>query len=461
MLNVGNVKMPVCPGHGITRRSFLQVGSAGLAGLFLPNMLRLDAQGSLADRPSPIRNCITIFLVGSPGHLDTWDMKPDAPAEVRGAFRPISTNVPGIQICEHFPLMARMMNKVALIRSLHHRTGATHENGQRWMMTGHDFNPDSVKPHTGSVISRVYGPKSELPANVILPGPIGNTGAGNFHGQTAGYLGSAHEPFFLNADPASPTFRVADLEVPAGQSATRLDARRQLLGQLDELQRRTETRSTQMHDSSYDRAFTLLTSQRAKEAFDLAREPDRLRDRYGRNTFGQSLLMARRLIEGGVRCATVNHFDTVFNLSCWDMHADGGGLNNTILDYERMLCPQFDLGFTALIEDLEQKGMLAETVVAVLSEFGRTPRVNGRGGRDHYPDAWTNFLCGGNIRGGQVIGSTDRIGARPHDFPVLPPQILASIYHGMGVNLDTTMMPGPGGRPIRLIEAEPIRQLFS
>jgi len=216
-----------------------------------------------------------------------------------------------------------------------------------------------------------------------------------------------------------------------------------------------------MHDSSYDRAFTLLTSQRAKEAFDLAREPDRLRDRYGRNTFGQSLLMARRLIEGGVRCATVNHFDTVFNLSCWDMHADGGGLNNTILDYERMLCPQFDLGFTALIEDLEQKGLLAETVVAVLSEFGRTPRVNGRGGRDHYPDAWTNFLCGGNIRGGQAIGSTDRIGARPHDFPVLPPQILASIYHGMGVNLDTTMMPGPGGRPIQLIEAEPIRQLFS
>jgi hypothetical protein len=353
-----------------------------------------------------------------------------------------------------------MMDKVALIRSLHHRTGATHENGQRWMMTGHDFNPDAVKPHMGSVISRVYGPKSELPANVVLPGPIGNTGAGNFHGQTAGYLGSAHEPFFLNADPAAPTFRVADLEVPTGQSAYRLDARRQLLSQLDDLQRRTETRSTQMHDASYDRAFTLLTSQRAKEAFDLAREPERLRDRYGRNTFGQSLLMARRLIEGGVRCATVNHFDTVFNLSCWDMHADGGGLNNTILDYERMLCPQFDQGFTALIEDLEQKGLLSETVVAVLSEFGRTPRVNGRGGRDHYPDAWTNFLCGANIRGGQAIGSTDRIGSRPHDFPILPPQILASIYHGMGVNLDTTMMPGPGGRPIRLIEAEPIRQLF-
>ncbi len=458
MLNVGNVKVPVC--HGVTRRSFLQVGTAGLAGMALPGLLRLEQAGAVETPRARIRNCITIFLVGSPGQLDTWDMKPDAPAEVRGKFRPIRTNVPGVQICEHFPLMARMMDKVALLRSLHHRTGATHENGQRWMMTGQDFNADSVKPHSGSVISRVFGPKSELPANIILPGPIGNTGAGPLHGQTAGYLGSAHEPFFLKADPAQPNFRVADLEVPTGQSGARLDARRQLLGQLDQLQRRTETRSTQMHDSAYERAFGLLTSRRAKEAFDLNREAAPVRDRYGRNTFGQSCLLARRLIEAGTRYVTVNHFDTVFNLSCWDMHADGGSLNNTYLDYERFLCPQFDLGFTALIEDLDRRGLLAETVVAVLSEFGRTPRLNGRGGRDHYPNAWTNFLCGGNIRGGQAIGATDRIGSRPHDYPIEPPQVLASIYHGMGINLGATMMPGPGERPVRLIEAEPIRQLF-
>jgi hypothetical protein len=458
MLNLGSVKVPVC--HGFTRRSFLQAGTAGLAGMTLPNLIGLQAAGAAEERRARIRNCITIFLVGSPGHLDTWDMKPDAPAEIRGHFRPIATNVTGVRICEHFPLMARMMHKVSLIRSLHYRTGSTHENGQRWMMTGHDFNADSVKPHSGSVISRVFGQRSELPANVILPGPIGNTGAGNFHGQSAAYLGSAHEPFFLNADPAQPNFRVTDLEAPAGESPTRREGRRRLLAQLDDLQRRTDTRSTQMHDSAYQRAFGLLTSQRAREAFDLRREPDRLRDRYGRNTFGQSCLMARRLIEGGVRCVTVNHFDTVFNLSCWDMHADGGGLNNTYLDYERHLCPQFDWAFTALIEDLEQRGLLRETVVAVLSEFGRTPRVNGRGGRDHYPDAWTNFLCGGTIRGGQVIGATDSIGSRPRDNPIEPPQVLASIYHGMGINLDTTMMPGPGERPIRLIEAEPIRQLF-
>jgi hypothetical protein len=459
MLNIGKEKVRLCSGP--SRRSFLQVGFAGMAGMWLPNLMKLEASGAVNDNHAHIKNCITLFLVGSPGHLDTWDMKPNAPAEVRGRFQPIPTNVTGVQICEHFPLMARKMNKISLIRSLHYRTGATHENGQRWMMTGHDFNADSIKPHCGSIVSRVFGQKSELPANVILPGPIGNTGAGNLHGQTAGYLGSAHEPFFLGSDPAAPDFRVADLEVPAGIAAQRLDARQDLLTQLDQLQHRTESQSTQSHDTAYQRAFSLLTSQAAKEAFDLNREPANLRDRYGRNTFGQSCLMARRLIQAGVRYVTVNHFDTVFGQSCWDMHADGGGLNNTYLDYERHLCPQFDWAFTALIEDLEQRGLLQETVVAVLSEFGRTPRLNGRGGRDHYPDAWTNFLCGGNIRGGQVVGSTDSTGARPSDTPVEPPQLLASIYQGMGINLDSTMMPGPGGRPIRLVEAEPIRQLFS
>lgn len=461
MLHIGDSKAPVCHGHGFTRRSFLQAGAAGLAGMTLPNLLSLEAAGAVDPGKAKIKNCITIFLVGSPGHLDTWDMKPEAPAEVRGKYSPISTNVAGVQICEHFPLMARMMDKVALIRSLHHKTGSTHENGQRWMMTGQDFNADSMKPHMGSIVSRIFGQKSELPANVILPVPIGNTGAGPLHGQTAAYLGSAHEPFFLNTDPATPNFKVSDLEGPKGLSEFRLDARKKLLTQFDDLQRRTETKSTQMHDSSYERAFKLLTSPRAKETFDLSKEPDKLRDRYGRNTLGQSCLLARRMIEGGVRYVTVNHFETVFNLTCWDMHADGGGLNNTYLDYERHLCPQFDLAFTALIQDLEDRGLLKETVVAVLSEFGRTPRLNGRGGRDHYPNAWTNFLCGGNIRGGQVVGSTDKLASAPSNNPVEPPQVLASIFHGMGINLDTTMMPGPGDRPVRMIEAEPIRQLFS
>ncbi len=459
MIGIGNEKVPLCSGPN--RRNFLQIGTTGLLGLSLPALMRQETKAATRSSSNGIGNCITIFLVGSPGHLDTWDMKPDAPAEIRGKFKPVKTNVNGVQICEHFPFMSRMMDKVALIRSLHHKTGATHENGQRWMMTGHDFNADSIKPHTGSIISRVFGSRGDLPANVILPKPIGNTGAGPLHGQTAGYLGSAHEPFFLNADPAIAHFKVADLEVPQGQSADRLDARKRLLEQVDRLQKNSESTTTQMHDASYERAFRLLTSPEAKKAFNLQAEDDKLRDRYGRNTFGQSCLMARRLIEASVRCVTINHFDTVFNLTCWDMHADGGGLDNTYLDYERYLCPQFDWAFSALINDLEARGLLKNTVVAVLSEFGRTPRVNGRGGRDHYPAAWTNFLVGGKVRGGQVIGSTDKIGSRPNDSPVEPPQLLASIYHAMGINLDTTMMPGPGERPVRLVDAEPIPQLFS
>ena len=222
-----------------------------------------------------------------------------------------------------------------------------------------------------------------------------------------------------------------------------------------------ETSSTLERDTAYARAFNLLTSPETKKAFDLNEESPKLRDRYGRNTFGQSCLMARRLIERGTRFVTVNQFDTVFGISCWDMHADGSSLNNTYADYEHVLCPQFDLAFTALLEDLQQRGLLEETVIAVISEFGRTPKINARGGRDHYPSALTNFLAGGPIRGGRVIGSTDKIGAAPHDRPVEPPQVVASIYQAMGIDLETTMLPGPGGRPVRLIDAEPIRELFS
>ena len=458
MLHIGNERVPLC--SGINRRSFLQAGAAGMAGLSLASQSQMEVAGAVDQSKQKIKNCITLFLVGSPGHLDTFDMKPEAPDDIRGAFKPINTNVPGIDICEHFPQMARLMDKVALIRSLHHKTGASHENGQRWMMTGHDFSVDSMKPYMGSVISRMFRPKSNLPTAVILPDKIGNTGTSTPHGQASAYLGSAHQPFFLGGDPGRSDFKVANLQPPKDQTEFRINSRRNLLVELDKLQRRTETNSTKQRDTAYSRAFNLLTSPETKKAFDLNDETLKLRDGYGRNTFGQSCLMARRLIERGSRFVTVNHFDTVFNIACWDMHADGGGLDNTYKEYEYILCPQFDKAFSALVEDLEDRGMLDDTVICVLSEFGRTPKLNPRGGRDHYPSAWTNFLCGGNIKGGQVIGSTDRIGAAPHDRPILPPQILASIYTAMGIDLETTMMPGPGSRPIRFVEAEPIHELF-
>jgi len=459
MLHIGNEYLPLCSGGN--RRSFLQIGAAAMAGLTLPNLFKMYGAGMVDEKKAKIRNCITLFLVGSPGHLDTWDMKPDAPEDIRGKFKPISTSVPGVHICEHFPRMARVMDRVALIRSLSYNTGASHENGQRWMMTGHDFNAANKQPHIGSVISRVFGQRGDLPASIVLPAGIGNTGTSTPHGQESAYLGSAHQPFFLGSDPSRADFKVADLETPGGQTEFRVEARRKLLGEIDGLQRKVESSSTLERDTAYTRAFSLLTNPKTKRAFNLNEEPAKLRDRYGRNTFGQSCLMARRLIESGSRFVTVNQFDTVFGISCWDMHADGNSLNNTYADYEHVLCPQFDLAFTALLEDLEQRGLLEETVIAVISEFGRTPKINARGGRDHYPSAWTNFLAGGPIRGGRVIGSTDKIGAAPHDRPVSPPQVVASIYQAMGIDLETTMLPGPGGRPIRLIEAEPIRELFA
>lgn len=459
MLHIGNEYIPLC--SGTNRRSFLQLGAAAMTGMTLANFYKLNAAGAVDEKKAKIRNCITLFLVGSPGQHDTWDMKPDAPEDVRGKFRPISTSVPGVQICEHFPRMAKVMDRVALIRSLNYNTGSSHENGQRWMMTGHDFNAANKQPHMGSVISRVFGPKGDLPASIVLPVGIGNTGTSTPHGQESAFLGSAHAPFFLGSDPARADFKVADLEPPKGQTEFRVEARRKLLTEIDEVQRQVETSSTLERDTAYARAFNLLTNPTTKKAFDLNEEPAKLRDRYGRNTFGQSCLMARRLIERGSRFVTVNQFDTVFGISCWDMHADGSSLNNTYADYEHVLCPQFDLAFTALLEDLQQRGLLEETVIAVISEFGRTPKLNARGGRDHYPAVWTNFLAGGPIRGGRVIGSSDKIGAAPHDRPVTPPQVVASIYQAMGIDLETTMLPGPGGRPIRFIEAEPIRELFA
>jgi uncharacterized protein (DUF1501 family) len=460
MLHIGDTPVPLC--SGVSRRGFLQAGAAGLAGLSLPEIGRLRAAGLIDENRAKVRNCITLFLVGSPGHLDTWDMKPEAPDDVRGRFRPIATNVPGIDICEHFPRMARLMDRVALIRSLHHGGVPAHEPGQQWMNTGHDFGfgPGPAQPHMGSVVARLFGQRSALPASVLLPYKIGNTGGPSSRSQTAGYLGAGHEPFVLGADPSRADFKVENLVPPADQTEFRIAARQRLLNQVDDLQRRAETRGTAERDSAYQRAFDLITAPETKRAFDLTEEPATVRDRYGRNWFGQSCLLARRLVERGVRYVTVNHFDTVFNVICWDMHANGGDINITYDDFERHLCPQFDQAYSALILDLEDRGLLAETVVATLSEMGRTPKVNAKGGRDHYPPVWTNFLAGGNIRGGQAIGSSDKIGSVPHDNPIPPPRVLASIYQAMGIDLETTMLPGPGSRPIRLIEADPVRELF-
>lgn len=444
---------------GMTRRDFLRAGaiSAGGIGLSLADLNHLKASGAASGSDF---NCIVLFLVGAPSQLDTWDLKPSAPDNVRGPFRPINTNVPGIQICEHFPQMARMADRYAILRSVYHRAAPIHETGHQMMQTGHLFRGGQEHPHYGSVVSHLRGGRSSgMPPFVVLPGPIGNTGVSVSHGQGAGYLGSRHEPFFLRGNPAAEGFRISDLSGP-GLDPSRLTNRRALLNAVDSAQEAFDaTSESRSRDNAYDQAFGLIFSPHARRAFDLGSETEELKSRYGRNTFGQSCLLARRLVEHGVRLVTVNMFDTVFNEITWDCHADGGSLAVTLDDYEETLCPMFDMAYTSLLTDLHDRGMLDNTLIVAMGEFGRTPQLNARGGRDHHPGVWSVLFAGARVRGGQVIGASDRIGSEPRDRPVNPAEVAASVYHGMGIDLNTRL-PGPDNRPLPIIEAEPVLELF-
>lgn len=425
---------------GLTRRDFLRVGaaSAGAVGLTLADLNRVKA-GQRGDV-----NCILLFLVGGPSQVDTWDPKPDAPDSVRGPFQPVQTNVPGVEICQNFPLMAGMADRYAIVRSVHHKAAPIHETGHQLMQTGQLFRGGLEHPHYGSVVSVLRGPRTDgVPPFVVLPAPIGYTGVSVNHGQSAGFLGSGHEPFLLGGDPSRPAGRNEMLE--AVDSAQRvLDA----------------TEDCRSRDAASEQAFSVLFAEKTKRAFDLASEGEELRGRYGRNTFGQSCLLARRLVEQGVRLVTVNMFDTVFNNITWDCHADGGALGTTLDDYKETLCPMFDLAYSALLEDLKQRGLLDTTLVLAMGEFGRTPQVNARGGRDHWPGVWSVLFAGAGVKGGQVIGSSDRIGSEPRDRPVGPAEIAASVYKGLGFDLHSTRIPGPDNRPVPLVEANPIAELF-
>jgi uncharacterized protein (DUF1501 family) len=428
----------------VNRRDFLRVGalSAGAVGLSLAELNLLHAKG----RWSGEKNCVLLFLVGGPSQLDTWDLKPAAPDEVRGPFRPMHTNVPGIAVSECFPLTALMADKYALVRSVHHDAAPIHETGHQLMQTGKLFRGGLEHPHYGAVLSHLRGPRPGCPAPfVVLPGPVGSTGVSVSHGQTAGYLGDSHAPLFVraagNVDPA------------------RLDGRTTLVDAVDAVQREYEQCEPAASDAATDAAVNQIFSASTKQALDIAAERDDARARYGMNTFGQSCLAARRLIERGTRLVTVNMFDTVFNTLTWDCHADGGSLPTTLDDYRRTLCPMLDQAYSALLEDLSQRGMLDDTLVVAMGEFGRTPQINPRGGRDHWPGCWTILFAGGGVRGGQVIGSSDATGSAPADRPVTPMEIAATVYRSLGVGLDTSL-PGPDGRPIPLVEAAPIEELF-
>jgi len=444
---------------GVTRRDFLHAGALGFLGLTLPEFFSLKAAGAVD--PSKDVNCIQLMLVGGPSQLDTWDMKPDAPASIRGPYKPIKTNVPGIEISEIFPRMAKHADKFALLRSCYHTAAAVHDTGCQMMQTGRLFQGGLESPNYGSVLRFQRGPRGDMPPNVLLPYMIGQLGGNLPHGDTAGFLGKAYDPFVLNADPSDPNFKVPDMLPPDYISAVRVDRRRSWRAEINKSVSYFEesNQDAKLMDSTFDQAYTLMTSAKAREAFELTQESEDVRKRYGMNRFGQGCLLARRLVERGVRFVTVNMFETVFNDITWDIH--GSAPFSPISCYRDLVGPMFDNAYSSLLEDLSRQGLLDNTLVLATGEFGRTPRINPAGGRDHWPQCWTVVLAGGGIKGGQVVGASDNIGAAPKDRPVMPAHVAATVYKCLGIPIDKELKT-PQGRVVRLVDHgfDPIDELL-
>jgi uncharacterized protein (DUF1501 family) len=444
--------------NGTTRRDFLKVGALGAIGFSLADFLAAKAAGRVIGRDE--RSAIMIFNLGAPSQLDTFDMKPDAPAEIRGPFKPISTVSPDIQISEIFPLHAKVADRFSLVRSCYHGGAAVHDAGWQVMQTGRVFTGGVNTPHAGSVVSYLMGRKSDLPAFVVLPQTMGRGGGNLPNGQAGGFLGKAQDPFSLMADPSKPNFKVPDLLPPVEFDAARLARRQKLREVVDSAVKDFEaSENAKLMDENFHAAFRLMSSKQAREAFDLSKEPVAVRERYGMNRFGQCCLLARRLVEAGVRFVTINTFLTVFDEITWDIH--GTKPFTSIEGMKNIVAPMYDKAYSALIQDLDQRGMLDATLVCNLAEFGRTPRVNPAGGRDHWPQCFTCYFAGGGVQGGRVVGSSDPIGAVPADRPVEPADIVATIFYSLGLDLEKTL-PGPSGRPFPLVDTghHEIHELF-
>jgi hypothetical protein len=452
---------------GLTRREILRAGALGFGGLSLPGLLALEnsaaALTTTRRRGGRARSVILLFLSGGPSHLDMWDLKPDAPEEIRGTFRPIGTRAPGILISEHLPGMARVADKFSIIRSMRHGTG-NHPAASYWMMVGSPMTrlaPQVVtmsredRPHPGSVLAKLLRAPGTVPAFVMVPEAISPVGPER-PGQHAGFLGAAYDPYRVNSDPSRAGFSPGALDPAAEVSRPRLDHRRTLLAQVNRRARYLDQTSVgQVLDPYYTRAFDLISSPAAQRAFDIAAEPARTRDRYGRHIFGQSVLLARRLVEAGVRLVHVN----------WVRHDNGPGgqgydSHRDHLNWARReLLPPTDAAIASLIEDLSERGLLEETLVIVMGEFGRTPRFNSAGGRDHWPHCFSVVMAGGGIRGGQVFGASDRLGAYPTTVPVSPQDLLATLYHCLGIDAHT-LIHDLQNRPFALVEGTPVQGLL-
>ncbi|WP_435011032.1 DUF1501 domain-containing protein [Tundrisphaera lichenicola] len=382
---------------GATRRDLLKLGGLGALGL------GLTGGPAGAARADGHRSVILLMMVGGPSQLETFDPKPEAPSEVRGPFRAIETSLPGVRVVEHLPGIARRMDRLTLVRSMNHDAAPIHETGLQLLGTGQLCRAGAEHPHLGSIAARQLGASGGLPPFVVLPGPIGNTGVSVSHGQSAGLLGPSFEPFVLGDDPSSAGF----------DAAAAHDRARRFL------------------DGAEGLVSAGQPSRSSRRAFDLDDEREGLREAYDRSAVGQGCLMARRLVESGVRVVVVNMFETVFGRSSWDAH--GRGPFATLDDYARELLPAFDRAFSTLVDDLESRGLLDSTLVVASGEFGRTPRINMSGGRDHWTGAWSALLAGGGTAGGRVIGATDRTASEPVDRPVALAELFGTMAHSLGL----------------------------
>jgi len=427
---------PSCnPGHfdRLNRRGFLSLGVLAGAGLTLPQLLRSTAYGDLKDYKSfegTAKSVIHIFMPGGMAHQESFDPKPYAPIEYRGEMGQVATKISGEVFGDTLAKTAQVADKLTIIRSMTHGEAA-HERGTHNMFTGYRPSPALIYPCIGSVISHEYGPRNNLPPYVCIPNmPTEFAGSG--------YLSSAFAPFSLGSDPAAGGFKVRDLDLPGGVDDSRFATRRSALEAVNaHFQKKEKSDDLTAMDTFYDRAYSLISSPAAREAFDIEKEPAQIRDEYGRNTAGARMLLARRLVQAGVRMVNLTY-------GGWDMHTG-------IVAGFRSQMPAFDQAFSTLITDLERTGLLKETLVMVSSEFGRTPKINAQAGRDHYPKVFSVALAGGGIKGGYIHGSSNSTASEPEELPTGIEDLFTTVYHCLGIVADKELM-APGDRPIEIVD---------
>ena len=446
---------------GLTRREWLRVGGLGWCGLSLPQLLEAQERPALGFGRA--KSCIVLFLLGGPPQHETWDPKPDAPDGIRGEFKPSATSVPGIHIGELMPRTARLMEKICALRAVSTDDNA-HSSSGYWMLTGVPHQPTNLDngklgapndaPSFAALVQRLRTSRGGLPASVVLPEHIWNNGMVPWPGQDGGFLGRSADPWLIHCDPNATDFQIPGLAPPDDVPPLRLSGRLALLEQVNRgLDAMDRSGAVERFDARSRQAFDLLRAGKARRAFDLEREPETVRERYGRNRFGQSVLLARRLIEAGVSLVQVNWTRMLGDTTdspAWDTHhKNAARLKNNLM-------PPMDLAYSALLEDLAARGLLDETLVVWAGEFGRTPKINGGGGRDHWGHVFSVALAGGGIRGGQALGASDKIGGRPREGMVRPQDLTATIFHCLGYRPEVEIHDALN-RPIPISRGEVIR----